>query len=58
MEKEYKMSQARKDELEQVVRDGETLHVDCQFCDQVYDFTPQDVAALLRTLEEAPEADA
>ena len=47
-----------KDELEQVVRDGETLHVDCQFCDQVYDFTPQDVAALLRTLEEAPEADA
>ena len=47
-----------KDELEQVVRDGETLHVDCQFCDQVYDFTPQDVAALLRTLEEALEADA
>ena len=47
-----------KDELEQVVRDGETLHVDCQFCDQVYDLTPQDVAALLRTLEEAPEADA
>ena len=47
-----------KDELEQVVRDGETLHVDCQFCDHVYDFTPQDVAALLRTLEEAPEADA
>ena len=46
-----------KDELEQVVRDGETLHVDCQFCDQVYDFTPQDVAALLRTLEEAPEVD-
>ena len=47
-----------RDDLEQVVRDGETLHVDCQFCDQVYDFTPQDVAALLRTLEEAPEADA
>ena len=47
-----------KGELEQVVRNGETLHVDCQFCDQVYDFTPQDVAALLRTLEEAPEADA
>ena len=49
-----------KDELEQVVRDGETLHVDCQFCDHVYDFTPQDVAALLRTLDEtqdAPEAD-
>ena len=47
-----------REELRQVVRDGETLHVDCQFCDHVYDFTPQDVAALLRTLEEAPEADA
>ena len=52
------MIEVIKSELEQVVRDGETLHVDCQFCDQVYDFTPQDVAALLRTLEEAPEADA
>ena len=41
-----------KDELEQVVRDGETLHVDCQFCDHVYDFTPQDIAALLRSLDE------
>ena len=47
-----------REELRQVVRDGETLHIDCQFCDHVYDFTPQDVAALLRTLEEAPEADA
>ena len=41
-----------RDELEQVVRDGETLHVDCQFCDHVYDFTPQDVAALLHALDE------
>ena len=41
-----------RDELEQVVREGETLHVDCQFCDHVYDFTPQDVAALLHALDE------
>ena len=41
-----------RDELRQVVRDGETLHVDCQFCDHVYDFTPQDVAALLHALDE------
>ena len=41
-----------RDELEQVVRSGETLHVDCQFCDHVYDFTPQDVAALLHALDE------
>ena len=41
-----------RDELRQVVRSGETLHVDCQFCDHVYDFTPQDVAALLHALDE------
>ncbi len=39
-----------KDDLEQVVADGETLHVDCQFCDRVYDFTPQDVAKILEKL--------
>ena len=41
-----------RDELRQVVRSGETLHVDCQFCDHVYDFTPQDVAVLLHALDE------
>ncbi len=41
-----------RDELRRVVRSGETLHVDCQFCDHVYDFTPQDVAALLHALDE------
>ena len=44
-----------RDELEQVVQSGETLHVDCQFCDQVYDFTPQDIAALLQALDAAAE---
>ena len=39
-----------KDDLEQVVANGETLHVDCQFCDRVYDFTPQDVAKILEKL--------
>ena len=46
-----------RDELEQVVRDGETLHVDCQFCDHVYDFTPQDVAALLHALDVSDSSD-
>ncbi len=49
-----------REELEQVVQGGETLHVDCQFCDHVYDFTPQDVSELLQALDEtadAPEED-
>lgn len=41
-----------RDDLEQVVRDGETLHVDCQFCDKIYDFTPQDVENILKKLDE------
>ena len=45
-----------REELEQVVRDGETLHVDCQFCDHVYDFTPQDVSELLQALNETSES--
>ena len=45
-----------REELRQVVQSGETLHVDCQFCDHVYDFTPQDVSELLKTLDAAAEA--
>ena len=45
-----------REELEQVVRDGETLHVVCQFCDHVYDFTPQDVSELLQALNETSES--
>ena len=36
-----------RDELEQIVRSGETLHVDCQFCDKIYDFTPENVQDIL-----------
>lgn len=36
-----------RDELEQIVRDGETVTVSCQFCDTLYRFTPQDVRELL-----------
>ena len=36
-----------RDELEQIVRSGETLHVDCQFCDKIYDFTPENVQEIL-----------
>lgn len=43
------------DELEDIVRKGETIHIDCQFCDTVYDYTPEDIRQLLRALEEPEE---
>ena len=36
-----------REELSQIVRSGETLHVDCQFCDKIYDFTPENVQNIL-----------
>ena len=36
-----------RDELSQIVCSGETLHVDCQFCDKIYDFTPENVQDIL-----------
>lgn len=35
------------EELEQIVQAGETLHIDCQFCDRIYDFTPENVQEIL-----------
>ena len=37
-------------ELADIVRAGETVHVGCQFCDADYQFTPQEIAGLLETL--------
>ncbi|MBP3314145.1 MAG: Hsp33 family molecular chaperone HslO [Oscillospiraceae bacterium] len=37
-------------ELEDVLQQNETIHVDCQFCDTIYDFTPQDVEKILKNL--------
>lgn len=39
-----------REELEGIVRSGETLHVDCQFCDKIYDFTPENVQEMLNSL--------
>lgn len=36
-----------REELSQIVRSGETLHVDCQFCDKIYNFTPENVQDIL-----------
>lgn len=40
----------RKD-LQEIVDDGKPITVECQFCDRVYTFTPEDVKALLDSLD-------
>lgn len=40
------------EELEEIIRTKETLHIDCQFCDKIYDFTPEDVQKILNQLSE------
>ena len=37
-----------KKELTEIMEEGETFPVECQFCDEKYLFTPEDIAALLR----------
>ena len=39
-----------KDELEQIRQEEKTFPVECQFCDTVYEFTPEDIAELLENL--------
>lgn len=39
------------DELDSMVKKGENVEVSCQFCDTVYTFTPDDIAALLAQLK-------
>ncbi len=39
-----------KEELTQIKDEGETFPVECQFCDEKYLFTPEDVAALLQRI--------
>lgn len=40
------------EELEEIIRTKETLHIDCQFCDKIYDFTPENVREILNQLSE------
>ena len=39
-----------KKELEEIAQEGKTFPVECQFCDETYTFTPQDIMALLEKL--------
>ena len=37
-----------REELQEIAAEGEAFPVECQFCDTVYRFTPEDIAELLR----------
>jgi molecular chaperone Hsp33 len=37
-----------REELTQIMNEGNTFPVECQFCDAVYSFTPDDIAELLK----------
>ena len=37
-------------ELEEIRAEGKTFPVECQFCDTVYDFTPEDIGELLQNI--------
>ena len=39
-----------KAELEEIANDGKTFPVECQFCDTVYEFTPEDIQNLIKNL--------
>ena len=36
--------------LEEIMEDGKAFPVECQFCDTVYEFTPEDIADLLKKI--------
>ena len=35
-------------ELEEIASEGETFPVECQFCDTIYEFTPEDIRELIK----------
>ena len=39
-----------KKELEEIVAEGKSFPVECQFCDETYTFTPEDIREILRKL--------
>ena len=45
------ISLGRKD-LQSIVDDGKDIHIDCQFCDKIYDYTPEQVRQILKALDE------
>ena len=40
-----------KEELSEIMNEGKTFPVECQFCDETYEFTPEDIRQMLREAE-------
>ncbi len=41
-----------REELRQIVAEQETIHIECQFCDADYAFTPEEIQAILDELDQ------
>ena len=39
-----------REELTEIMEEGKTFPVECQFCDEIYRFTPEDIADLLKKI--------
>ena len=39
-----------KDELREIVDENKPIQIECQFCDTHYEFTPEQIEELLKTL--------
>ena len=39
-----------REELTEIMEEGKTFPVECQFCDELYQFTPEDIADLLKKI--------
>lgn len=44
-----------REELQSIIDDGETVHIECQFCDTKYDFSPDEIQHILDALEAEKE---
>ena len=40
-----------KEELTEIMEEGKTFPVECQFCDETYEFTPEDIRQMLKEAE-------
>ena len=37
-------------ELTEIMEEGESINMTCQFCDTIHTFTPEDIRMILKTL--------
>ena len=45
---EEAVSTVSPEELTEIAEEGKTFPVECQFCDHIYEFTPQDILDILK----------